>query len=361
MRRRWRYFRLFGLMSIVFAVVAGAYLAGRRGPPRTSSLQPPLAAKARPRVVIAAEDLPPRTLLTPALLEEREVPVAPEGVFTVREAALYRLTTTFIRKGEPIFQQHVTPPLKDLSAAYLIPLGQVGMALTVANRETVPPLRPGDYISIHASFAGLKVRTIVPRALVLAVDNRVGEVLLATSGEPGEQSPAQQTQEQSTPQREKLTLFIALSPQEAKAVALALDNGATFFYALHPSPPPLLPPPELEHDLTLRELVRSPQVEAVLVRKQHGTAPPSEALTNSSPARSQPPPQPVVVKPMTAELQRLSRSVENLHQRVAQMEKRPLPPVAAQKPFQQPRQIVGVLGDQKVTFQLPAEHGGGGR
>jgi len=123
-------------MTVVFAIVVAIYLGAKKRveEPPTPPSGPVL--KSSKRVVVAATDLMPRTLLTNEMLEEREVPSAPEGVFSSEDEAIYRLTLTFIRRGEPIFRQHVTPPLKETSAAYLIPPGQVGMALTVSRPET---------------------------------------------------------------------------------------------------------------------------------------------------------------------------------------------------------------------------------
>ncbi|MFN3421576.1 MAG: Flp pilus assembly protein CpaB [Armatimonadota bacterium] len=350
MRRRLRYFRLFGLMTIVLAIVVGIYFGAKRGGETQSTTETEPILKVTPRIVVAANDLMPRTLITPELLEEREVSSVPEGVFRRKDEAVHRLTTVLIRKGEPIFQQHVTPPLKEISAAYLIPPGQVGMALTISRPETLPPVRPGDYISVHAVFAGMKVRTIIPRAMVLAVNNKIGEISLSPQPQP---SPQQQQQPPS-PEKEMI-LFVALSPQEAKSVALAMDSGATFYYTLHSAPLPPLLPPGLERDLTLQELVGSPQVAAVIARKQHGELPKTQPESAQEPRQLSLPP--VTLEPVTAQISRLDRSVQSLHQRVQKLEQQKpvqLPPI--QNTSAKERRIVGVVGDQMVTFAVPQRH-----
>lgn len=351
MRRRLRYFRLFGLMTVVLAIVVGIYFGVReRGKPGPTTGTESFI-KATPRIVVAATDLMPRTLITPELLEEREVSSVPEGVFTAKKDVVNRLTTTLIRKGEPIFQQHVTPPLKEVSAAYLIPPGRVGMALTISRPETLPPVRAGDYISIHAVFAGMKVRTIVPRGMVLAVDNKVGEISLT--------QPTQPTSPQQPPPEKGMTLFVALSPQEAKAIALAMDSGATLYYTLHSTPLPPLLPPGLERDLTLYELVESPQVASIIVRKQHGELPQIRPEKVQEPR--QPPQNSVTLEPVTLQISQLDRSVQSLHQRVQRLEQQQfVKPPAVQSNLRE-RRIVGVVGDQVVTFVIPqpkADEGG---
>ncbi|MER3500224.1 MAG: hypothetical protein C4295_01875 [Candidatus Fervidibacterota bacterium] len=357
MRRPWRYFRLFGVMTLVFAVVLGIYLSIRRrpspAPKPTVQLTPPKA-----RVVVAVADLPPRTLLTPRLVMEQEVPQTPSGAFASKEKVVNRVTLTLIRKGEPIFQQHVSPPLTEVSAAYLVPPGKVGMALAVARRDLVPPLRSGDYISIHAVFGGVKVRTLVPRAMVLAINNRIGDIVL--TGTPSPPQPAATQQAPSPPAgEERLVLLVSLFPKEAKAVALAIDSGATLYYTLLPAPVPLLVPPEMERDLTLRELTGSERVEALLLRKQHGELPPSSSSTPTKPNNLISPPHPVVLAPSSPRLQALERSVQTLHQRLGRLEQereKAVTPTAAKR-----HQIVGVVGDQRVVLTVPDADERGGR
>jgi len=296
----------------------------------------------------------PRTLLTPESLEEREVRSAPEGIFQSKDEAAYRLTLTFIRKGEPIFRHHVTPPLKETSVAYLIPPGQVGIVLTVGRPEIIPPLRAGDYISIHAVFAGMKVRTIVPRAMVLAVNNQIGEFSFTFSTR---SASSQQTSQQSQPppEKEQLTIFVALSPQEAKAVALALDSGATFYYTLHSAPLPPLLPPGLERDLTLQELTGSPQVAALIAKKHYGELPQPPRVESNLQPRPQLP-APVTLTPAIAsQLDRLDRSVQSLQQQVQKLEQYSVRPPRRQGDSVAERRIVGVVGDQIITFVIPSQ------
>jgi len=232
------------------------------------------------------------------------------------------------------------------------------MALTVSRPETVPPLRVGDYISIHAVFAGMKVRTIVPRALVLAVNNQIGGVSLATSTPT---APSQQTPQQSQPslpEKEQVTLFVALSPREVKAIALAMDSGATFYYTLHPAPLPPLLPPGLERDLTLQELTGSPQVAALIAKKQHGDIPQtSQAPRNEvNPPTRQPLFAPVTLSPtVTSQLSRLDRSVQILQQQVQRLEQRSMQTTLRQEDSSAVRKVIGVVGDQTVTFVIPTQ------
>lgn len=341
MRRRLRYFRLFALMTIVLVIVVGIYLR-IRGQPEPQPNPSEVEVIEEPKLmVVAATDLMPRTLLTSDLLEEVEVKIVPEGAFTNKNEALNRLTKTLIRKGEPIFRQHLTPPLKELSAAYLIPPGQVGMALVIARPETVPPVKVGDYISVHTVFTITgRVKTIVPRAMVLAINNRIGEALIASTAQSSQpQQQVTQQQQAQVPQTNQLVLFVALSPMEAKAVALAMDIGSNLYYTLHPAPiTTILPLANLERDLTLRELIGIPTVAPRGVRPS-------------------PPSPPVTLAPVSPQLNRLETSVRELSKRVEILESQTKIVTPRPVPVKE-RRIIGVYGDQKVVFSMPQSEGG---
>lgn len=327
MRRRLRYFRLFGLTTAILVVVGVAYLAVRPRP------KPGAVPPSQPTVaqrVVAAMDLMPRTLITPAAVQVEEVSTTvplPSGAFTDTKQVLYRLTKTLIRKGEPIFEQHVTPPLSEGgSVAWLIPPGKLGMVLVIPRRDSVPPVRTGDYISIHAVFAGLKAKTIVSQAMVLAVDNRVDDISLTPQPT---QPPTQPAQGQPSP----LTLLVALSPQETKAVALAMDSGATLYYTVYGEP--MLPsPPNMEKDLTLRELV-GPALEPIIAKSQGIELRPE---STPSPPPIVYPPRPFIPSPV----QEPPKPVQQVEQQTVT----PSPPPS--------RRVVGVVGDQLVMIRVPS-------
>ncbi len=337
MRRRLRYFRLFGLTTVIFVIVGAAYLAVRPRP-EPGAISP---SKPQPTVaqrVVAAMDLMPRTLITPAAVQVEEVPTTaplPLGAFTDTQQVLYRLTKTLIRKGEPIFEQHVTPPLSENGRiAWLIPPGKLGMVLVIPHRDSVPPVRTGDYISIHAVFMGLKAKTIVPQAMVLAVDNRVGEISLTPQpAQSAQEQPSTQPTQPAQGQPSPLNLLVALSPQETKAVALAMDSGATLYYTIY-GEPMLPPPPNMEKDLTLRDLV-GPALEPIIAKSRN-----IELKSEPTPT---PPPDVYPSQPFTPSL------AQELPKPVQQVERPTVTP-----PTPPSRRVVGVIGDQLVTITVPS-------
>ncbi|MFN4178862.1 MAG: hypothetical protein ACK4I8_00985, partial [Armatimonadota bacterium] len=70
---------------------------------------------------------------------------------------------------------------------------------------------------------------------------------------------------------------------------------------------------------------------------------------------------PVTLEPVTAQISRLDRSVQSLHQRVQKLEQqKPVQPLPVQNTSAKERRVVGIVGDQKVTFVVP-QHGIDGR
>ncbi len=277
MRRRLRYFRLSLIMTVLVVIVGAMYWATRRTP--TQSAQKPDGDQIvqRYRVVVAATDLNPYTLLTPDMVQVRESETPPPpNTFTSPEEVAQRVTRTLIKAGEPIFAHQVTPPLTGGSIAPMLPVGMVGIAISIPNREQLPPVRVGDLVRIYAVFSHNKIKAVAMRAIVLASGS-------ASAASPTSQQVTSQQTGQPFPQsaaaESPLVLLIAVTPDEARAIALAIDSGATLYYAVLP-PPPFLP--QWERPLTLDELVGTPPVK-----------PPA----NPSPPRRPAPSSPITVRP----------------------------------------------------------------
>jgi hypothetical protein len=99
-------------MTVLVVIVGAVYWATRRSP--TQSAQKPDGDQIvqRYRVVVAATDLNPYTLLTPDMVQVRESEMPPPpSTFTSPEEVAQRVTRTLIKAGEPIFAHQVTPPL----------------------------------------------------------------------------------------------------------------------------------------------------------------------------------------------------------------------------------------------------------
>lgn len=230
MRRPWRFFRLFMFMTVLLVGMSALYWwRYQTSPQGTSRGANPLPVP-RYAVVVAATDLPPYTFLTEAMVKvnEWEVP-PPAGAFTVPQEVIGRLTRTFLRAGEPIYESQVTSPVRKDSIAPLLPPGTVGIALPIARLEQLPPVRVGDTVRIDAVFAHRLVKPVAQRALVLPG----GIAALPSDGKRlGEDQFAR-----TDAQEANKALIVAVAPEEAQAIAWALDSGATLFYAVLPLSP----------------------------------------------------------------------------------------------------------------------------
>lgn len=348
MRRRLRYFRLFGLMTVIFLGVFGLYWAAQRPlEPRaaTEDDHQTVVPDRRYTVVVAATDLPPYTLIRPDAVQVRQVDAPPPpDAFTDPQQVTRRLTRTYLRAGDLVRQGDVTPPLPDGTLSALVPPGMVGMALPIARREQLPPVRPGDALRIYAVFAKTKVRPVAMRALVLSAGDPAAA--LAAAGQSSARSPegAAASGGGSPALSGPFTLVVAVPPEEARAIALALDSGATLFYTLLP-PAPLAP--VAERTLTLDELVGAPAQKPAPSRPASPPPPPPPPARPVR-ARSAAPVAPVLVAPLP----------------------RPAPPPPSppapknappnpSPPSPPSHAILGVMGDRPVLLTVPTGREGG--
>lgn len=189
------------------------------------------------RVVVAMSDLPIGTRLAAGLVTARDWPKngVPEGVASEPEAVLGRLVRGEIVRGEPILEHRLFP--KDLAAApgimsVIVPPGKRAMAVGVNEVIGVSgfilPKNRVDVIATRTDArAGKSTETILQNVEVLAVGQRV---------------------DQSGDQAVKvLTVTIAVTPEEAERVALALHEGKIHIVlrsVMDPEVVPLAKPPQ---------------------------------------------------------------------------------------------------------------------
>ncbi len=190
--RRWLrspllfWFAVAGLALLTASVVAGALerarsLAGQYGPLRPMVV----AARAVDRgSVLAADDLAVR--LVPASM------LVAGGVASV-EQGRGRVVVVPLVEGEPLLAGHLAPDGLSGVAAQL-PAG--ARAVSVPAGSNAPPLRRGDVVDVLATLDGSPTLAIAADAAV--VDVGAGDE----------------------------TVTVAVSPDEARAVAFALAHGA---------------------------------------------------------------------------------------------------------------------------------------
>jgi pilus assembly protein CpaB len=167
------------------------------------------------RVVVATSDLPIGARLTAGVVAARDWPKdgSPDGVVSEPEAVLGRLVKGEIARGEPILEHRLFP--RDLAGApgimsVIVPPGK--RAMTVGVNEVIGvsgfilPKSRVDAIATKTDARGTKsTETILQSVEVLAVGQRLDQ-----RGDQAVQVP---------------TVTMAVTPQEAERVALALHEG----------------------------------------------------------------------------------------------------------------------------------------
>jgi pilus assembly protein CpaB len=188
------------------------------------------AAGAKVAVLVAAQPLPVRSVLTLDDLREVELPLdaVPEGAVRTTDTAVGRLTMTPLFPGEPILEQNLVDPnviSPDGRKALFLLEDEVMMAL--ATDDTLSGsglLSAGDHVDILFSLNFPENRGI--GALDSGQDDQqttfglLQNVTIAglTGGVPTEGE-----EEMSTARPE--TLLLSIAPQDALALKYAVDAG----------------------------------------------------------------------------------------------------------------------------------------
>src|SRR3990172_4241242 len=163
-------------------------------------------------VVTATGDIPIGTRLTPSLVGKRDWPKVgvPQGAVSEPEAVLGRLVKGEIARDEPILEHRLFP--KDLTGApgimsVLVPPGKRAMAVGVNEVIGVSGfILPKDRVDVIATRSDPKSsETILQNIEVLAVGKR-----LEQEGKQNIEVP---------------TVTLAVTPEEAERLALALQEG----------------------------------------------------------------------------------------------------------------------------------------
>lgn len=187
---------IFLVAAVVLAILTGTALYGVAQQATARADQ--VATAPTVGVVVAAKDLPVRTVLTADLVADRPYPVGivPTGAFTSAADAIGRVTTAPIARGQAIVQ-----------AQLAVPAGARGAALTIEKGKVIVAFPTNDPLTI----AGL-----------VNVGDRV-DILASVMQGPGENARVSQTTIQNL---EVLDLLTPTKEQPARATALvfAVDH-----------------------------------------------------------------------------------------------------------------------------------------
>lgn len=145
---------IFLVAAIVLALMTGVALYGVA---QQANAKTPVAASAPTvAVVVAASDIPVRTVLTAQLLDTRQYPVnlVPAGAVTNTADALGRTTSSPISAGQTIVQAQLASASGNKAAALTIEKGKVLVAFPTSDPLTAAGLvNVGDHVDILATVA----------------------------------------------------------------------------------------------------------------------------------------------------------------------------------------------------------------
>lgn len=191
-------------------------------------------------VVVAKTDIPPKTVVSPSMVEIKRIPAAyvrPNAINDL-DVAVGKLTLEYIAGSEQLTKRQLLLGDKPPGFTGLIPPDRRAITVAVNEVKGVAGLvKPGDYVDVVATFAentvGMDVsRIMLQNILVLAVNRNTG--LEAEAAAKDEKSPGKAAS----------TVTLAVTPAEATKLTLAASKGE-----IHLALRPYLP--AIDYDVAL--------------------------------------------------------------------------------------------------------------
>ncbi|MFC1699603.1 Flp pilus assembly protein CpaB [Candidatus Omnitrophota bacterium] len=171
-------------------------------------------------VLVAAREIPGGTTIDYSMLALKPVPTRfiQPGALKAREMAVGKTALATIMSGEQVLQTKLAAPGRGLTLSGKTPPGKRAMTITLETADYAAGgmVKPGDHVDILAAFKKPRMTlTLFQDILILAV---------------GSQMVAEQPKDaagKSTPTRSrKMTVTLALSPQEVQIISVAQENGS---------------------------------------------------------------------------------------------------------------------------------------
>ncbi|MFA6030653.1 MAG: Flp pilus assembly protein CpaB [Elusimicrobiota bacterium] len=185
-------------------------------------------------VLVARVDLPERTLLKEDLVQTQAVPrkFVSQDAFEIKTQSDIKLITNLVTrvripKGNQIAQSLVTSLSPTAGLSVKIPPGYRGAVIPVEN-EMLKLIKPGDRIDVLVTFDALMqdsrkekvTATILQNVLVLGVGSNLGQGMASKDF-----ADKEQKEQQNAAFAEKGILSVALNPNEAQYLSLAMKQG----------------------------------------------------------------------------------------------------------------------------------------
>jgi Flp pilus assembly protein CpaB len=244
---------VLGIIAILLTVMS--LIGGSPAPPAPNpATAGPSPTPVPVTQVVAIRNIPPRTILTPAMIQEREVTSQVQGGLTSLRDAVGKLSGDAIPLGEVITPGMIVDPLKRKKPAnFAVPVGTRAIAIMVDPDETVGGIVDvGDHVDVVVVHA-LKYkneadmegetrsgRTIAQNLLVLATDPAIQQAETAAVAPPAAQPgapvdpnaaptpappPPAPTPVNPNAPKAKVRVVLAAPPQEANRLAAAGGMG----------------------------------------------------------------------------------------------------------------------------------------
>lgn len=188
------------------------------------------------QVLVARVDIPERTVIKEDMVEPIQVPrkFMEQDAFEVKTPSDIKMianlvTRVRVPKGNQLTQSSLISLSPEAGLSVKIPPGYRG-AIVPVDPELKQLVKPGDRVDILVTFDALMAdnrkekvtATILQNVLVIAVGSNLGQGLNAKQA-----ANMQQKEEKNSAFAEKSMIGVALNPNEAQYLALAMKQGDT--------------------------------------------------------------------------------------------------------------------------------------
>ena len=249
-------YRQMLMLSAIVALLCGALvLFLLPGGDEEQQAQEP-APPARVKVVVAKQDIQPRTLLKETMLEVVEMPpdILPEGAVTDMVAVIDRPASVPIQKGDILTDKKVLVDPRMAGFTGLIPENCRAMSVPITDVTGIAGFaRPGDYVDVMVVSKGqnrIEGEIVLQNVLLLGINKTGGDGTQAAQPQEkkddkdkkDEEKKDDKDKEPSNPSDVKAsneamaTATLAVTPDDALKLAVASQKG-TVYLVLRPFHP----------------------------------------------------------------------------------------------------------------------------
>ncbi|WP_294160616.1 Flp pilus assembly protein CpaB [uncultured Selenomonas sp.] len=250
-------YRQMLMLSALAALLCGALvLFLLPGGDEEQQAQEEAAAPARVKVVVAKQDIQPRTLVKETMLEVVEMPpdILPEGAVTDMVAVIDRPASVPIQKGDILTDKKVLVDPRMAGFTGLIPENCRAMSVPITDVTGIAGFaRPGDYVDVMVVSKGqnrIEGEIVLQNVLLLGINKTGGDGTQAAQSASGDKDKEKKDdkdskdkdKEQSNPSEVKAssdamaTATLAVTPDDALKLAVASQKG-TVYLVLRPFHP----------------------------------------------------------------------------------------------------------------------------